>query len=169
MLKAEEVVVLIVRKYPLVFFGSTVMAAVFIIAPFFFMVPLLRWGLPGVVIFGTGLGIGLVLALRVVYLYTFNAFIITEDRIIDLDQRGFFDRTVSETTYDKIQDVSVRIKGMWQTILHYGSVIIQTAGSQANIELHGVKDPEQVQQSIITVQRELRTAPSETDNNSDEP
>lgn len=153
MLKAEELVVMIVRKYPLVFTGSALVTACFIIAPFFLMVPLVRWGLPGIIIFIVALGVGLFLGARIGYVYTFNVFVITEDRIIDLDQRGFFDRTVSETTYEKIQDVSIRIKGIMQTLFHYGSIIIQTAGNQANIELHGVKNPEHVQQSIIGVQR----------------
>ncbi|MBI5037085.1 MAG: PH domain-containing protein [Candidatus Kerfeldbacteria bacterium] len=164
MLKAEELVVMIVRKYALVFTGSVVIAAGFIIAPFFFMVPLVRWGLPGIVIFVVTLCIGVFLGARIGYVYTFNVFVITEDRIIDLDQRGFFDRTVSETTYEKIQDVSIRIKGIAQTVFHYGSVIIQTAGNQANIELHGVKNPELVQQSIISVQRSHQEAETSTDN-----
>lgn len=160
-LKAEEIIVLVVRRYPLVFIGSFLMVAVFILAPFFFLVPLFRLGWMGAGIFGVGLLIGGILGIRTFVMYMFNVFVITEDRIIDIDQRGLFDRTVSETTYEKIQDVSVRVKGILQTIFHYGSVIIQTAGAQANIELHGVKDPERVQQAIIGIQRDVSsdTAP----------
>ncbi len=154
MLKAEEMVVLIVRRYLLVFTGSMVGAALFVLVPFFFLVPLFRLGWIGVGIFSLGLLIGVILSIRIVIMYVFNAFVITEDRIIDIDQGGLFDRTVSETTYDKIQDVSVRVRGIMQTVFHYGSVIIQTAGTQANIELHGVKDPEHVQQTIIGLQRD---------------
>lgn len=151
-LKTEEVVVLIVRKYPLVFTGQILIATLFIIGPFFFMYVLFQLGGYGVVGFVVALLIGIILAVRVVVVYSFNVFIITEERIIDVDQQGFFRRTVSETTYEKIQDVSIKIHGIMQTILHYGSVVIQTAGTQANIELHGVKNPEHVQQNIINIQ-----------------
>lgn len=155
-LKEGESAVLIVRKYPFVFLGQIVLSSLFIIAPFFFLFPLLRWGGWGVFIFFMGLLIGIAVAVRVFVEYSFNVFLITDTRIIDIDQKGFFDRTVSETTYDKIQDVSFRTHGVMQTLLHYGGVIIQTAGQQANIELHGVKNPEQVQQTIIEIQREKK-------------
>jgi len=46
------------------------------------------------------------------------------------------------------------MKGISQTLWHYGSIIIQTAGTQANIELYGVKDPEKIQQIITKIQNE---------------
>lgn len=153
-LKEDEQVIQIIRKYPLIFVGPIIISTVFIIAPFFFLYPLFHWGGWGVLAFFVLLGVGILLGLRVFIIYSFNVFIITNQRIIDIDQRGFFDRTVSETTYDKIQDVSFKLKGIAQTLWHYGSIIIQTAGNQANIELHGVKDPEKVQQMITEIQKE---------------
>ena len=153
-LKDDEEIIKVVRKYALVFFGPVFLSAIFIIAPFFFLYPLFHWGSWGVLIFFLILIIGILLGLRAFVIYSLNTFIITNQRIIDIDQRGFFDRTVSETTYDKIQDVSFKIKGIAQTLWHYGSIIIQTAGSQANIELHGVKDPEQIQHLITEIQKE---------------
>lgn len=153
-LRREETVILLVRRYLLVFFWEIVVSALFIIAPFFFLVPLLRIGGFGILIICGLIAIGGLLAFRTFYVYSFNVFIITDERIVDIDQRGFFDRTVSETTYDKIQDVSFRIKGIMQTVFHFGSVIVQTAGTQANIELHGVKIPQSVQQAIVEVMQE---------------
>ncbi len=153
-LRKEETVILLVRRYLLVFFWEIIVSALFIIAPFFFLVPLLRINGFGIPIICGLIAIGGLIAFRTFFVYSFNVFIITDERIVDIDQRGFFDRTVSETTYDKIQDVSFRIKGVTQTVLHYGSVIIQTAGTQANIELHGVKSPQLVQQAIVEVMQE---------------
>ncbi len=154
-LKEEENVIEIVRKYPLVFAAPTIVSILFIIIPFFLMYPLFRWSNWGVVVFFVLVGIGILLALRVFVIYSYNVFMITNERIIDIDQRGLFDRTVSEITYDKIQDVSFRRKGVLQTVLHYGNVIVQTASSQVNIELNGVKNPEYVQQVIVETQKEV--------------
>ncbi|MDP2683921.1 MAG: PH domain-containing protein [bacterium] len=155
LIKDDEQLITMVRKYLFVFSSQLTFGVIIIIASFFFLYPLFNWGLWGVLIFFIIILLGIFIIFRVVYVYSFNVFIITDQRIIDVDQRGFFDRIVSETTYEKIQDVSFRLKGMMQTILHYGSVVIQTAGNQANIELHGVKDPEKIHQIIVDIQREF--------------
>lgn len=152
-LKEGEEVVRVVRKYPLVFCWPVFWSVIFIIAPFFFLVPLWQWGKWGVIVFFISLFFGLILGIRVIVLYSLNVFIITSERIIDIDQTGFFSRTVSETTYDKIQDVSYQLKGVMQTLLHFGDVIIQTAGQQVNLELNAVKDPEKIQQIIIQIKQ----------------
>lgn len=154
-LKGDERVIRLIRKYFFVFTGPLLFSVIFIIASFFFLYPLFHWGVAGMAVFILLIGIGVLLALRVFVEYSFNVFIVTDQRIIDIDQRGFFERTVSEMTYDKIQDVSFKIKGLAQTLLNYGSIIIQTAGQQANIELQGVKNPEKIQQIIIEIQKEL--------------
>lgn len=146
----------VIRKFWLVFLGRILLSMIFIIAPFFFLYPLLKWSNWGLLVFAAISVFGIMIALRTFIVYSFNVFIITNQRIIDIDQRGFFDRTVSETTYNKIQDVSFRIKGVMQTLYHYGSIIVQTAGAQANIELSGIKDPERIQQTIIELQKENR-------------
>jgi membrane protein YdbS with pleckstrin-like domain len=153
-LKADEELILLVRKYVPVFLMPILCSTVCIIAPFFFLYPLWHWGPWGIAIFFAVLLGGIFLSVRTIVIYSLNVFVITSQRIIDIDQAGLFDRTVSETTYNKIQDVSIRIKGVWQTVLHYGSIIIQTAGNQANIELMGVKNPEKLQQLITEVQKD---------------
>lgn len=153
-IKAGEEVIRIVRKYPLVFWWPIAWSMICIIAPFFFLVPLWQWGTWGIGIFFASLAMGIFLGLRVAIVYSLNIFIITSERIIDVDQTGFFSRTVSETTYDKIQEVSYTVKGIAQTLFHYGSVIIQTAGQQVNLELNSVKNPEKIQQMIIHVKQD---------------
>lgn len=152
-IKEDEEIIELVRKYPLVFFWPILVSTVFIIAPFFFLYPLFHWSAWGVLVFFVVLGIGVLLLFRIFFVYSFNVFIITNQRIIDIDQRGLFDRTVSETIYEKIEDVSFRIKGIIQTIFHYGSIVIQTAANQVNIELQGIKDPERIHHIIVENQQ----------------
>ncbi|MFA4930447.1 MAG: PH domain-containing protein [Patescibacteria group bacterium] len=153
-IREGEEIISVIRKFPLVFFWPGLWSAAFIIAPFFFLVPLWQWERWGVLVFFMLLGIGMYIAIRTVVVYSLNVFIITTDRIIDMDQVGFFSKTVSETTYDKVQDVSYTIKGISQTLFHYGNVVIQTAGQQVNLELTSVKHPEKVQQIIVHVKED---------------
>ena len=62
------------------------------------------------------------------YLYVW---IITSERIIDIEQKGLFNREISEFTLDKVQDITVKVPNMMATFLKYGDVIIQTAGESS--------------------------------------
>lgn len=155
-LKDGEEVIRFVRRYA----GSMALpfggVAILVLAPFFLLFPLLRWGLPGVAVLFALVFIGLLVLVRTILLFTLNVLIITNQRLIDVDQRGFFHRVVSESTYDKIQDVSFSMKGLLQTLFRYGDVHIQTAGAQANLEVRNVRDPEKVQELIVKLQAELQ-------------
>ncbi len=159
-LKEGEVPLKEVRRYPWSLAGAWAVVALFVLAPFFFLFPLLRFGVWGVAVFFISLGLGLLLLLRVVLLYYLNVLFITNLRLIDVDQHGFLNQVVSETTYDKIQDVSYSIKGIRQTLFHYGNVQIQTAGNSANLEVRHVRNPERIHELIMRVQGEHRTAQS---------
>lgn len=94
------------------------------------------------------------------YIWSMNVIAITNQRVIDMNQHGLFRRTVAETTYDKIQDVRYTIQGVWPTMFKFGSIIIQTAGSSTTLELNNISRPFEVQQQIVTIQRELGVAAS---------
>ena len=158
----------LVRRTPLVVVAPTFLVAVLIIAPFFFLYPLLKYGSFGVALIIFSVGIGVFLGLRTMWVHQLNAFILTATRIVDVDQRGFFHRVVSETTFDKIQDVSYIIKGVAATIFRYGSVVIQTAGTAANLELNGVRNPQRVQDLILKLQHDATNGKPEDQLSADE-
>ncbi len=55
--------------------------------------------------------------------------------------------------FQKIQDVSYRVKGVMPTLLHYGTVLVQTASGAPQVELRHMKDPERIV-DLITEFRE---------------
>ncbi|MFH1171219.1 MAG: PH domain-containing protein [bacterium] len=133
---------------------SLLLAAIFLLGSFFFLFPLLRVGFWGVILLFALFLFGIFLVVRIVLLRALNVLIVTNLRLIDIDQRGFFHREVSEATYEKIQDVSFSLKGVAQTLFRYGNVLIQTAGVQANLEVQNVRHPERIQELITKVQTE---------------
>lgn len=155
-LKEGEEVVRIVRRYPGSLLFPALPAMAFLLGPFFFLFPLLKLGVFGALGFVILLMIGGILTARLMILYSLNALVITNQRLIDVDQRGFFHREVSESTFDKIQDVSFSMKGVSQTLFRYGTVLIQTAGAQSNLEIRYVQNPERVQELIAKQQMESR-------------
>ena len=166
--KEGEEVVALVRRTPAVAFGSILFVVVLIIAPFFFLYPLMKLGAVGGIIIAVSVFCGCMLGFRTLWVQQLNAFILTPTRIIDVDQQGLFHRVVSETTYDKVQDVSYAMHGITQTLGRYGSVLIQTAGTAANLELRGVRSPQRVQDLILKLQREAMNGKQEGHLSADE-
>jgi uncharacterized membrane protein YdbT with pleckstrin-like domain len=65
--------------------------------------------------------------------YYLDVWIITNRRVVNVEQKGLFMREVSELHYNKIQDITTEVHGFIPTILHYGDVYVQTAGNRTTI------------------------------------
>ena len=79
----------------------------------------------------------------------FDTWIITDDRIINIEQSGLFSREVSELKLARVQDVSVEVHGFFQTFLNYGDVHIQSAGEEERFQFRSVPDPYGVKNIIM--------------------
>lgn len=66
--------------------------------------------------------------------YYLDAWVITDRRIFDIEQKGVFRRDISVTRLERVQDVTVSVSGVFATFLHFGDIHIHTAGG----ELHGI-------------------------------
>src|SRR5688572_5938996 len=56
----------------------------------------------------------------------FSIYIITDQRIVHINQNGFFRRQVVELGHDKIQNVNYEVPGFQAAIFKYGTIIVQT-------------------------------------------
>jgi membrane protein YdbS with pleckstrin-like domain len=75
---------------------------------------------------------------------------ISGSRLIDLKRRPLFlEELRRETTLDRIQNVSLSIPGPVAQLLHYGTVIIETAGETGAFMFQYVHDPRGVQTEIF--------------------
>lgn len=166
--KEGEEVRALIRRTPIVAILPILLCVVLIIAPFFFLYPLLKLGVGGSLILIASFLVGFLVGFRTLWVQQLNAFILTPTRIIDVDQRGIFHKVVSETTFDKVQDVSYVIKGVGPTLFRYGTVVIQTAGNAANLELAGVRFPQRVQDLIVRLQRDANAPAGEEHLSADE-
>ncbi len=85
--------------------------------------------------------------------YYLDIWIITSERIIDIQQRGFFSRIISEQKLFRIQDVTSEVHGIIPTILKFGNVHVQTAGTKERFFFHEVPNPDEVRNTIIKLVR----------------
>ena len=83
--------------------------------------------------------------------YYLDVGIVTDQRIIDIDQRGLFRRNVAELDCRMVQDINADKTGILQTLFNFGDVIVQTAGERPNFSFHAVPRPEQMVDRIREV------------------
>src|ERR1051326_5119065 len=89
------------------------------------VIPTLFTGTAGqvVTLAGQVYTLGLVMALFLIWVfYYLNIQIITNLRVVDIDQNGLFSRRISELHIDKIEDVTSESHGPMATVFQYGNV-----------------------------------------------
>lgn len=78
------------------------------------------WGALG------GFGLGLILFFYHWVGWYFSIFIITDQRIRQVSQKGLFGKTVIDLGLPKIQNISYNIPGFSGEVLGFGTIVIQT-------------------------------------------
>lgn len=71
----------------------------------------------------------------------FNVYIITDERLVDVDFVSLIYKEISDAAIDKIQDVSFKMGGILGTMFNYGTVYIQTAAEKPRFEFEKVPNP----------------------------
>lgn len=80
-----------------------------------------------------------------------DAWIITDKRLIDIEQKGFFVREISSFPLNRIQDVTSTVSGIIPTWLHFGDVRIQTASISEDFVMQQVPFPQDVKEHLLSV------------------
>lgn len=91
------------------------------------------------------------------WLFLFQAFmdfyldiwIVTNRRILNIEQTGLFSRTISELRLYRIQDVTSTINGFLHTMFNFGNVEIQSAGEKTRFCFEEIRDPNHVSKTIL--------------------
>lgn len=147
-LRTDEEIVMVLHHHPIGFAKQIIITAFIVLLSFFLMYPLFNnLDQLGVAIFVALVATGIIYGSREFFIWYYNVFIITNQRIIDIDQRGFFEKIVSEVPYENIIDISYYVKGIWQTILKLGTVKVKAGG--VDLILRNIKDVVKVNQILL--------------------
>ncbi len=90
------------------------------------------------------------LAFNTITRYYLNEWIITSTRIIEIHQFGFFSREISSLLLIKIQDVNVNVDGIFGTLLSYGELEVQSAGTAEHFIMDDIPDPNGLRDIIMS-------------------
>ncbi|MBI4033230.1 MAG: PH domain-containing protein [Candidatus Blackburnbacteria bacterium] len=85
--------------------------------------------------------------------WLFNIYIVTTQRIVDIDFFNLIQKQVSDAERVKIQDVTYTLGGVFGTLFNFGDVFIQTAGTAPNFDFHNVPKPSGVVKTLQEFER----------------
>lgn len=146
----DEEVLFVFRKHPIVMRKGLIIG----------LVVLLLGTVPGLVkldfayLYG-GLAVGLALAI-IFFLpswivWWYSVFIVTNQRIIQVTQKGFFNKSVVDLGLNKILATNYEVKGVEATIFGFGTIMLQTY--MGDLIVHEIHHPAKVIHDISDVLR----------------
>ncbi|MEK9155863.1 MAG: PH domain-containing protein [Patescibacteria group bacterium] len=149
--RAREGVVAVIKNHPYVLFLPGLKAIVLwlLAAALIFSWSNEYSGLFAFILFVVGLSfLG-----RSYFVYSQSTLLITNQRVINIGQTGFWVRRITETELANIQDVSSHTSGVFRTMLKFGDLIIRTSGAAQGSEIivKNIPNPYEVQQVIAGI------------------
>lgn len=91
----------------------------------------------------------LVWSLRNFYDYYLDAWIITNQGIIDVEWHGWFHRQSTRVLFSDIQGVSYEIQGVLGTVMRFGTIAVEKISTGSVISLESVKNPRAIEAIIL--------------------
>jgi hypothetical protein len=147
----DEEVLFVFRKHPVVMRKGLVIA----------MVAILLGTVPSLIkpeyiyLFG-GLAAGFALSALVFMPFWvswyYSVFIVTDQRLIQITQKGLWKRSVVDIGLAQIQMVNYEVGGFQETLLGFGTIMMQTF--VGDLVIHDVHHPAGIQKKILTILRE---------------
>jgi len=91
----------------------------------------------------------------VVMEYYLDCWILTNERIISTKSLGLFNRIESSVAYDKIQDITIEVKGVLPALFDFGKLRIETASEMGKFTFSQIPNPEKVKEIIFELQEKF--------------
>lgn len=144
----DEEVLYVFRKHPIVMRKGLIFASIAILTG---VIPALIK--PEMSLFFGGLAGGCVLSLLVFspswISWYYSIFILTNQRLIQITQKGLFHKTVVDLALSQIQMVNYEIDGFQEAALGYGTIMMQTY--MGDLVIHDVHHPSKTQKKILGI------------------
>lgn len=158
----DEEVLMVFRKHPVVMRKGILIASVGILLPMLYIMALTfiyannSEKLPTVNMFYAALGLGFILAFLLMLPswigWYYSVYIVTNQRLIQINQKGLFRRSMVGFGLNQIQMINYEIGGVQETLLGFGTIMIQTyVGS---LTIHEVHHPGKIQKELLHILRE---------------
>ena len=88
--------------------------------------------------------------------YYLDVWLVTNMRVVAIEQEGLFGRQMAEKDLGRMQDIKAEVKGFIPTIFGYGNVKIQTAGEEEHFIFRQIPHAEEATRQIANLVSEYR-------------
>lgn len=85
-----------------------------------------------------------------------DMYVITDNRVIWIDQISFLNRTVSECNLWQVQEVNSKTSGLFANILNYWTLSIQTAWNKTTLKMWFSPDSMQAARIVLNIVDDYR-------------
>jgi hypothetical protein len=142
-----EQVILVLRQHPVTQFRWIIIVVIMLFLPLLFSSSGVFNFLPGKYQFAALVGwimvtVGFTIESFLKWFY--RVYIITDERIIDVDFLSMLYKDVSTTKIDNIEDITSLTAGFLSALVDFGTVVIQTAATKQEIQFEKVPYPSKV-------------------------
>lgn len=151
----DEEIILVLRRHWFTNIGWMILTVLMCFGPLFLsIVPFLKSFPPNYKIIAILFWylITFMMAFEKFLAWYFNVFIITEERVIDVDFDNLLNKEITEAKISMIQDVTYNVIGVAQTLFNFGTVIIQTASEIPMIEVAYIPNPN----AVVKILQQMR-------------
>jgi len=147
----DEEVLFVFRKHPIVMRRGLIfgMLAILVGSLVVFWQPTYTAFLLGVL---GGMVLGAIVMMPSWITWYFSVFIVTDKRLIQITQKGFFHRSVIDMGLNQIQMVNYQISGLQETLLGFGTIMMQTF--VGDLVIHEIAHPAKIQKKLLEILRE---------------
>ena len=100
-----------------------------------------------------GFLLGAILMLPSWISWYYSVFIVTDQRFIQVTQKGFFNKSVVDIGLHQIQMINYEVAGIQESLLGFGTIMMQTY--MGDLVIHDLHHPAKIQKKIIHILRDL--------------
>lgn len=149
----DEEVLFVFHRHPVVMRKGLVLG---MLGPLLGVIPAAVKPDLGFTVFFGGLALGCLLGLLIFFpswiSWHFSVFIITDQRFIQITQKGLFHRAVADLSLTQIQSINYEVSGLQETLLGFGTMKVQTY--VGDLDLHDIGHPAKIQKVFIGILRD---------------
>jgi hypothetical protein len=149
----DEEVLFVFRKHPVVMRKGLVFG---MMGPLLGVIPAAVKPDLGFGFFFGGLAAGFILGILIFIPswigWHFSVFIVTDQRLIQITQKGMFHRSVIDMGLNQIQMVNYEVAGLQETLLGFGTISMQTF--VGDLVIHDIHHPGKIQKKLLKILRE---------------
>lgn len=103
----------------------------------------------------TWIGIGVIAFSHEIMNWYLDAWLVTNQGILDIQWNNFFNKSSTRIEYHTIEGITYEIKGFWGTVMNFGNITIEKMGAGTVMTLENVASPKRVEQEVLHYQKQF--------------